>query len=270
MSRENVELVRSWQQAWNRGDIDQMLSLLDPEVEWRTSGAFLGLDPVYTGHDGFRRFLREFVEPWESFQIKTEETRDCGERVLALGSFEAQGRDGLEVRRPTAGVWTFRGGRAVVVQVYPDQAQALEAVGAGGVAMSREEMIEALQRAHDAFNRGLEEFIACYTEDIELVPDRTWPEQGPFCGKDAARRWWEGIVSQYDERFIQSQDVMPLDDRRALVETRWQVRGRTSQMADAFVVWTVHTLRGGLICRSQFFFDRSEALEAAGLGESGS
>jgi ketosteroid isomerase-like protein len=133
--------------------------------------------------------------------------------------------------------------------------------------MSRENVVEALRLAHDAFNHGLDEFIAFYTDDIELVPDTTWPEQGPFRGKDAARRWWEGIFSQYDERFIEIQDLILVDDQRAMVETRWRVRGRASQMEDAFVVCTVHTLRGGLISRSQFFLHRSEALEAAGLRE---
>ena len=122
-------MVRDWNEAWNRGDIDQLVSVLDPDVEWRTSGAFPGLDPVYTGHDGFRRFWREFVEPWESFQIRTQELRDCGDRVLGLGYFEGRGRDGLEAHRPTASVWTFRAGRARVVQVYGDPNEALEAVG---------------------------------------------------------------------------------------------------------------------------------------------
>ena len=129
MSKENVEVVHEWVAAWNRRDLDQMLSLFDSDVEWRTSGAFLGVDSSYTGHDGFTRFWREFVEAWESFQVRIDAVRDCGDRVLALGSFEAQGRDGLEVRRPTASVWAFRAGRGVVVQVYADQAQAFEAVG---------------------------------------------------------------------------------------------------------------------------------------------
>jgi ketosteroid isomerase-like protein len=131
MSQENVEVVRRWVEAWNRGELDQMLAPFHPEVEWRPSGAFPGLDPVYRGHDGFRRFWREFTEPWESFQIKPGEERDCGEQVLSLGSFEARGREELKVRRPTASVWTFRDGQVISVQVYADHAQALEAVGLG-------------------------------------------------------------------------------------------------------------------------------------------
>src|SRR5437588_11031549 len=104
-----------------------MLSLFDSNVEWHTSGDFLGFDPIYTGHDGFTRFWREFVDPWESFQIRIDAVRNCGDRALFLGSFEAQGRDGLEVRRPTASGWAFRAGRGVAVQIYAEQAQARQA-----------------------------------------------------------------------------------------------------------------------------------------------
>ena len=58
MSRENVELVREAYAAWNDAEVEAVLPFLHPEVEFVTSGTFLGLDPVYGGHDGFRRFWR--------------------------------------------------------------------------------------------------------------------------------------------------------------------------------------------------------------------
>src|SRR4051812_3729099 len=129
MSRENVERVRDWTEAWNRRDIERMLGHFHPDIEWRTSGAFPGVDPLYGGHDGFRRFWLEFMDPWQSFVISFDEPRECGEQVLGLGTFEAQARVGLRVQRQTASVWTFRDQLAVRVQVYGDHAQALEAVG---------------------------------------------------------------------------------------------------------------------------------------------
>jgi ketosteroid isomerase-like protein len=129
MSQENVEMVREWLDAWNRRDVESMLGAFHPDVEWHTSGAFLGLVPLYAGHDGFRRFWSEFTSPWESFAVSLHEVRDCGEQVLGLGAFEAQGRDGLRVQRPAASIWTFRGRLAVRVQNYGDWAQPLEALG---------------------------------------------------------------------------------------------------------------------------------------------
>jgi hypothetical protein len=45
------------------------------------------------------------------------------------------------------------------------------------------------------------------------------------------------------------------------------MRGRASAAEVGFKLWAVHTLRDGRINRTQWFNERSEALEAAGLSE---
>ena len=87
------------------------------------------MDPVYRGHDGFRKFWRDFSDTWESILVSINELRDCGERVLALVTFEARGRDGLEVARQTGSVWAFRDGLAVRIENHRDWTKALEAAG---------------------------------------------------------------------------------------------------------------------------------------------
>jgi ketosteroid isomerase-like protein len=129
------------------------------------------------------------------------------------------------------------------------------------------ENLNALRRAHDAFNAGLNEFLACYTDDVELVPDASWPEQGPIRGKRAARRWWNEIIAQYEDRFIELEGLLDVDGERAIAETKWHVRGRASEITTTFAVSTLHSMRDGLICRSQFFLDRRQALDAAELSE---
>jgi ketosteroid isomerase-like protein len=129
MSQENVELVRRAIEAWNRGDLDAIVATLHPDVEYVTTGLFPGLDPAYHGHDGFRRFWQDFRETWESLSIEIHELRDAGERVLLLCTFNARGRDGLEVRRQVASVATIRDGLNVRHENYGDWTTALEAVG---------------------------------------------------------------------------------------------------------------------------------------------
>ena len=129
MSQENVELVRRGIEAWNRGDLDALLATLHPDLEYVTTGVFPDLDPVYHGHDGFRRFWQDFREIWESLSIEIHELRDCGERVLLRLTFNARGRDGLEVRRKVASVATIRAGLIVRQENYGDWTTALEAVG---------------------------------------------------------------------------------------------------------------------------------------------
>jgi len=101
--------------------------LCHPEFEYHTSGDFLGLDPVYRGHEGFRKFERDFRGAWESLSVVVDELHDQGDKVAVLGTFEAPGRDGMTVSRRIANVITFRDCLAVRIDAYGDWDQALEA-----------------------------------------------------------------------------------------------------------------------------------------------
>jgi ketosteroid isomerase-like protein len=129
MSHENVELLKQGVEAFNRGDMDGMLAMGDPELEFVTAGLFPGIAPIYRGHDGWVTFWRDFRETWESLSIETNEFRDAGDRVVLLMTFDARGRNGLEVHRKFATVWTVRDGLAVRIQAYGEWSAALEAVG---------------------------------------------------------------------------------------------------------------------------------------------
>jgi ketosteroid isomerase-like protein len=84
MSRENVEVMGTWIEAFNRGDMEALLAVTHPDFEFRTSGVFPDLDPIYKGHAGFKRFYDDFTGPWESFSVSVQELRDCGECGLSL------------------------------------------------------------------------------------------------------------------------------------------------------------------------------------------
>ncbi len=116
-------------EAWNRGDMDAILAIFHPDVELVTTGVFPGLDPAYRGHDGFRKFWRDFRGTWESLSIAVHELRDCGERVVILFSFRARGRDGLEVRSPKRRRFHHPSGLVVRQENHRDWSTALEAVG---------------------------------------------------------------------------------------------------------------------------------------------
>lgn len=91
MSEDDVEKVRRAYEAWNRDDVEAALALL--HVEWRTSGVFPGLEPVYRGHDGVREFWRALKEPWEYFLIHLERVVPEADAVVALLEFEAVGKE---------------------------------------------------------------------------------------------------------------------------------------------------------------------------------
>ena len=131
MSQENVEVVRRFYEAWNRREEETQTEAFAPEIEFRTAGLAspVGLDAVYYGHAGLRKFTQEFREPWEQFFVDPERIIDRGEQVGALVRLLGKGRDGIEVERPFAQVWTMRSGRAVRIDGSAGQQKALEAAG---------------------------------------------------------------------------------------------------------------------------------------------
>jgi hypothetical protein len=73
MSQENVEVIRAIYAAWDTRDLDALLELTDPEIEFRTSGYFPDFEPIYRGHQGVRSFWEAMLVPWdESFRIDVE------------------------------------------------------------------------------------------------------------------------------------------------------------------------------------------------------
>ena len=131
MSEENVEVVRSALEAWERGDLKAAADLLDPEVEW-SFPSNLPEAGTYKGRDEVGRRLEEFLEAWEDLAVTVEELVDAGDRVVALVRYSGRGREsGIEVSGATrnAQVWTVRNGKALRVELYGDTAEALEAAG---------------------------------------------------------------------------------------------------------------------------------------------
>jgi ketosteroid isomerase-like protein len=94
----NTELLRAGYDAWNRGDLDAWLELLDPDIVIRTSGAFPDFAPEYRGLEPARKFWRQMLEPWEDFRIEVEQIEEEGDIVAAGIRFVARGRDsGVDV-----------------------------------------------------------------------------------------------------------------------------------------------------------------------------
>ncbi len=129
MSQENVDAVRSSIEGWNCGDLDAWLGSAHPDVEFRPSGVYLGVDPIYRGVAELRRFWTTFREPWESLQVRIDQMREVGDDVVMLGTFDGHARDGMRVQREVAWVWRFVDDLCVRADAYGTWKEALEAAG---------------------------------------------------------------------------------------------------------------------------------------------
>ena len=132
MSRENVEAFKRGIAAWNRGDLDATLEVLDPEVEVHAvMPAMLGgVSTIYRGHEGFRELFRDVHEVFVEHRIEISEIRDLGERIVAIGHLRGRGKEsGAEVESPIAYVDEFKNGKATRINDFLNPKDALEAAG---------------------------------------------------------------------------------------------------------------------------------------------
>ena len=117
MSEENVETIRRFLAAWNRGDLDAALAHFEPA--WKV------------GPRPDRRWAA-WLAAWEPMEIWDYDLRDAGESVVALisGQLNRGRHSGVEVEvTPYALVFTLRNRKVVRWTFYSDQAEALEAAG---------------------------------------------------------------------------------------------------------------------------------------------
>ncbi len=128
MSQENVETVRRIYDAFGEGDIARAVEEGEPDFEWIPPEQDIQ-GPV-RGLEGLRRFLEDQKEAFEDLRVEAEELKDHGDKVLALIRVRGRGRaSGVEIDIRAANLWTFRGGRLIRGQVFPEREKALEAAG---------------------------------------------------------------------------------------------------------------------------------------------
>ncbi len=131
MSEENVEIVREGWNAWIRGDLDGLLSLLDPEVVWDTTHFHDWPESAYHGPEGVERFLREWLELWDDLELTVDEILAAPDgRVVSLIRQSGKGREsGLAMEMEQAQIATVRDGRITLLDNYEERSQALKAAG---------------------------------------------------------------------------------------------------------------------------------------------
>ena len=130
MSEEIIELVRRGLDAFNGRDLAAALALWSPdgEVDWsRSKGPLKG---VYRGHQGLESFWNEFWSTFEAVEIELHEPTQMGRYVMVPNTAHMRGRDGIEVVARSFFVFTVENGLQTRLQMFQEQAEALEAVQA--------------------------------------------------------------------------------------------------------------------------------------------
>jgi ketosteroid isomerase-like protein len=129
--------------------------------------------------------------------------------------------------------------------------------------MSKEN-VDRMRQSQAAFERGDKAVRrALVHPEVEVVPVGDWPE-GHIQGRDAVWDFLMTVDEQWEPGTYEFDEVSDGGDRVA-ARMRRQLRGKSSGVEVEYDYWVVLTFRDGLVARAEWFEDRQEALEAAGL-----
>src|SRR6185295_861140 len=141
MSQENVEVVRRVMDAWNRQEVEDILALADPEVEYVNSPT--AVEPgTRRGHDGLAAVARTQWESLPGGRQDIDRLHDRGDEIISVGRVSRL-MPGSETRIdvPILLSWTIRDGKVVRIEMLGTGSEfqkALEAAGLSESAMSQE------------------------------------------------------------------------------------------------------------------------------------
>ena len=118
---ENVAVVRSFIEAFQRGDTDTLVETLDPAVElheWPQGPEAR----TYHGHEGVRAALASWFESWERIAVEIEEIAESGDRVVVTMRQRYKGRGSeLETEITSANVFSVRDSKILRVELFTDR-----------------------------------------------------------------------------------------------------------------------------------------------------
>jgi ketosteroid isomerase-like protein len=133
MSNADAETIRNGILALNRGDVEGIAAVLDPDVELVPLRAVLD-GSVYRGHAGLRRWVDDMAEDWEHFELELEQLRELGSgRLLVCATMRLRARSsGVALDSPAAWLCDMRAGKIARIEFFADSDAALAAAESAG------------------------------------------------------------------------------------------------------------------------------------------
>jgi len=133
MSQENVELVRQANEAFNRGDIEEVLTYYAEDAEFEDLMNAPDLPRVVRGIQGVRQVLMTWVQTFDEFRAEIAEYIDLEHQVVCVTDYYGKSRDGLTIQLRTGDLVEIRDGKFVRVTIgYESREEALAAGGLSG------------------------------------------------------------------------------------------------------------------------------------------
>jgi ketosteroid isomerase-like protein len=129
VTSQNVEQLKEGFRAMERGDVEAIVALAHPDVEFVNPDT--ALEPgTRHGPDGLRIGMAAVLEVFDDLRFEYERIIDLEDRVVAIGTFSGRGKgSGLVVPAPFAIVVTLRDGKLARFEWFASPEDALRAAG---------------------------------------------------------------------------------------------------------------------------------------------
>jgi ketosteroid isomerase-like protein len=131
-----------------------------------------------------------------------------------------------------------------------------------------QENVEAVRRQHQHFRRSGEVLPEIYHPDAEWVAAREDPDAATYRGLDAIRGYFVQWVEMFEGIDFRGEELIDAGDK-VFAWIRVSGTGTASGVPVELEQAQIWTFRDGKVGRVEEYFDRDEALEAAGLREWG-
>jgi ketosteroid isomerase-like protein len=128
------------------------------------------------------------------------------------------------------------------------------------------ENVELVRRAYAVFDEDLDELLALIDTAVEWVSPPDAIEPGTAHGHAGVRSAFSATAMAWDGATHTPEDFAAAGDH-VLATVMFRDHGRGSGMDAERREYHVWTLRDGVVARFEWFYQRAEALNAAGLAE---
>jgi ketosteroid isomerase-like protein len=121
MSR--ADTIRAVYDEWSRGNLGAGAELYDAHMTLQVHVPIPDA-AVFEGRDGLRRYMRDFLQTWQQYEVRAVEIQEHGDTVLVCAHQRGLA-SGLPVENHYYQAWTFAGDRVVRMDIAYDPDTAL-------------------------------------------------------------------------------------------------------------------------------------------------
>jgi ketosteroid isomerase-like protein len=257
MRAEDLLAVRGAYEAFGRGDVDALLALLHPDIEWRTTHA-VPFQGTYRGTDEFLRGMSEWTEPFDDLTTTVEEMLDVGEHVLVRHRMRGRGRDsGAEVNLVLWQLVSVRDGQLVRMHDYVTREEAFEAARQPHPNPGNAEKLRAFW---EAWTPGGEMDMSLLDPDV-IYEDSNLPDHigDEYRGHEGIARATERWLEPYESMTIELERIVGSGDRLVSIH-RGRSKARCTGIEEEGPLAYLWTFRDGRVIHFRSYRDPEEAL----------